>query len=227
VAVAAGELALEGARAERGVGTRTVIEVLNAEQELLNSQVQLISARRDAYVTGFQLLNAMGKAEADDLGLEGGSLYDPTGNYRRIANNWNDWAGEPRHLARSTRTVDAVELPVAGRSEASVVGSTGIPALAKLSVGARLAKSADPQAAAPLPTGQDSWQIQLGAFRVAGAPQALYGRLSHQLRGKQPTYRQFGSLTRLLVGPYANKAEAVAACRALGSRQGCQPAFSN
>ena len=227
VAVAAGELALEGARAERGVGTRTVIEVLNAEQELLNSQVQLISARRDAYVTGFQLLNAMGQAEADDLGLEGGPLYDFTGNYRRIANNWNDWAGEPRHLARSTRTVDAVELPVAGRSEASVVSSEAILPAPKLAPGARLAKSADFRTAAPLPTGKGSWQIQLGAFRVAGAPQALYGRLSHQLGGKQPTYRQLGSLTRLMVGPYASKAEALATCRVLGSRQGCQPVFSN
>ena len=111
VAVSANELALEGARAERTVGTRTVIEVLNAEQELLNSQVQLVSARRDAYVAGFQLLNAMGQAEADDLGLEGGPLYDPTGNYRRVSTGWSDWSGEPRHSVRSTRTVTPAETP--------------------------------------------------------------------------------------------------------------------
>ena len=73
--------------------------MLNAEQELLNAQVQLVTARRDAYVAGFQLLNAMGQAEADDLGLDGGPLYDPLGNYRRVAGNWNDWAGDPRHDA--------------------------------------------------------------------------------------------------------------------------------
>ena len=105
VAVAAAALALEGARAERSVGTRTVLDVLNAEQESLNAQVQLVTARRDSYVAGFQLLNAMGQAEADDLGLEGGALYDPTGNYRRVAGSWSDWAGEPRHVPRSTRTV--------------------------------------------------------------------------------------------------------------------------
>ncbi|MGH6729611.1 MAG: TolC family outer membrane protein, partial [Sphingomicrobium sp.] len=77
VAVSANELALEGARAENSVGTRTILDVLNAEQELLNSQVALVTARRDQYVAGFQLLNAMGQAEADDLGLEGGPLYDP------------------------------------------------------------------------------------------------------------------------------------------------------
>ena len=108
-AVSANELALEGARAEQSVGTRTVLDVLNAEQELLNSQVALVTARRDAYVAGFQLLNAMGQAEAQDLGLDGGPLYDPLGNYRRVAGNWNDWAGEKVTAPVSTRTVTPAE----------------------------------------------------------------------------------------------------------------------
>jgi outer membrane protein len=111
VAVQANELALEGNRAEQSVGTRTVLDVLNAEQELLQSQVALVTAKRDAYVAGFQLLNAMGQAEARDLGLDGGPLYDPLGNYRRVANNWNDWAQDPRHNSVSSRTVDAQEMP--------------------------------------------------------------------------------------------------------------------
>ena len=106
VAVRANELALEGARAERSVGTRTVLDVLNAEQELLNAQVALVTARRDAYVAGFQLLNAMGQAEADDLGLEGGPLYDPLGNYRRVARSANDWSSDPRHVPVATRTIE-------------------------------------------------------------------------------------------------------------------------
>ena len=111
VAVQANQLALEGARAEQSVGTRTVLDVLNAEQELLNSQVSLVTARRDAYVAGFQLLNAMGQAQAQTLGLEGGPLYDPLGNYRRVANNWNDWASDPRHPTIATRTVSPEEMP--------------------------------------------------------------------------------------------------------------------
>jgi outer membrane protein len=111
VAVQANELALEGARAEQSVGTRTVLDVLNAEQELLNSQVALVTAKRDAYVAGFQLLNAMGQAEAQDLGLDGGPLYDPLGNYRRVSTNWNDWAQDPRHATVATRTVTVQELP--------------------------------------------------------------------------------------------------------------------
>lgn len=111
VAVSANELALEGARAENSVGTRTILDVLNAEQELLNSQVALVTARRDQYVAGFQLLNAMGQAEADDLGLDGGPLYDPLGNYRRVAGDWNDWANDPKRPVTATSTVTPAEQP--------------------------------------------------------------------------------------------------------------------
>ena len=111
VAVQANELALEGTRAEQSVGTRTILDVLNAEQELLLSQVALVRAKHDAYVDGFTLLNAMGVADAADLGLDGGPLYDPLGNYRRVAANWNDWASDPRHDPIATRTVSPQELP--------------------------------------------------------------------------------------------------------------------
>jgi len=111
VAVKASELALEGVRAENSVGTRTILDVLDAEQELLNSQVLLVTARRDAYVAGFQLLNAMGQAEADDLGLDGGPLYDPLGNYRQVAGDWSDWAGDPKHNPVATSTVTPAEQP--------------------------------------------------------------------------------------------------------------------
>jgi outer membrane protein len=109
IAVAANQLALEGTRAEQTVGTRNVLDVLNAEQELLNSEVQLVTARRDAYVAGFALLNAMGRAEAEDLGLDGGPLYDPVANYNRTsrrASDWNDGHDEDRRPV-STRTAPA------------------------------------------------------------------------------------------------------------------------
>jgi outer membrane protein len=105
-AVAANELSLEGTRAENSVGNRTILDILNAEQELLNSKVQLVTARRNAYVAGFTLLAAMGKAEARDLGLEGGTLYDPVAEYEKVDNAWNDWASQPDPTTKSTRTVD-------------------------------------------------------------------------------------------------------------------------
>jgi outer membrane protein len=105
VAVSANTLALEGTRAEQTVGTRNVLDVLNAEQELLNSQVLLVTARRDAYVAGFALLNAMGRAEAEDLNLDGGALYDPVANYRRVRGKASDWDDDPKPQPVSTRTV--------------------------------------------------------------------------------------------------------------------------
>lgn len=105
VAVAANTLALEGTRAEQTVGTRNVLDVLNAEQELLNSQVALVTARRDAYVARFQLLNAMGQAEAEDLNLDGGALYDPIANYKRVSRRASDWNDDPAPHPVATRTV--------------------------------------------------------------------------------------------------------------------------
>jgi len=103
-AVNANKLSLEGVRAENSVGTRTILDILNAEQELLNSQVTLVTARRDAYVAGFALLAAMGDAEAQDLGLDGGTLYDPTVNYRRVRNRRWDWGGDGEPMPVATTT---------------------------------------------------------------------------------------------------------------------------
>jgi outer membrane protein len=105
-AVAANELSLEGTRAENSVGNRTILDILNAEQELLQSKVQLVTARRNAYVAGFSLLASMGKAEARDLGLDGGALYDPMVNYEEVEGAWVDWSSRPDPTAQATRTVD-------------------------------------------------------------------------------------------------------------------------
>ncbi len=106
-AVAAAELSLEGVRAENTVGYRTILDILDAQQELFRAQVQLVTARRNAYVAGFNLIAAMGHAEARDLGLdEFGPLYDPTANYDRIRNNVWDWASDPDPVTEASRTVD-------------------------------------------------------------------------------------------------------------------------
>ena len=108
-AVSANALSLEGVRAENSVGTRSILDILNAEQELLSTQVQLVSAQRNAYVAAFSLLAAMGKAEARDLGLGGGTLYDPEVNYRRVRGQIFDWNDDPapKQVATDTRGVAA------------------------------------------------------------------------------------------------------------------------
>ncbi|RZV35688.1 MAG: hypothetical protein EX262_01680, partial [Sphingomonadaceae bacterium] len=105
-AVEAAELSLEGVRAENSIGNRSILDVLNAEQELLRARSLLVTARRNAYVAGFALLAAMGKAEARDLALEGGALYDPIVNYERVDGRFWDWDRDPDPVAQSTRTVD-------------------------------------------------------------------------------------------------------------------------
>ena len=106
-AVEAAELSLEGVRAENTVGNRTILDILDAQQELQRARVQLVTARRNAYVAGFTLLAAMGRAEARDLGLEElGPLYDPTMNYERVRGIIWDWAMDPDPVTQSTRTVD-------------------------------------------------------------------------------------------------------------------------
>jgi outer membrane protein len=105
-AVAANELSLEGVRAENSVGNRTILDILNAEQELLNSKVDLVAAQRNAYVAGFSLLAAMGRAEARDLGLDGGALYNPAEYYDSVKNTWNDWSNRPDPTVEATRNVD-------------------------------------------------------------------------------------------------------------------------
>ncbi|MFW2852739.1 TolC family outer membrane protein [Sphingomonas sp. TX0543] len=108
-AVSANRLSLEGVRAENSVGNRTILDILNAEQELLNSQVTLVTARRDAYVAGFALLAAMGRAEARDLGLDGGPLYNPADNYNAVKNRFSDFgsAPSPTEISPTTAKVPA------------------------------------------------------------------------------------------------------------------------
>lgn len=105
-AVEAANLSLEGVRAENSVGSRTILDILNAEQEALNAKVQLVSARRNAYVAAFSLLAAMGHAEAKDLNLESGALYNPMVNYERVKGKWFDWDFDPTPIPQATRTVD-------------------------------------------------------------------------------------------------------------------------
>lgn len=104
-AVEAAQLSLEGVKAENSVGTRTVLDILNSQRDLINAQVQYVSAQRNAYVAGFTLLAAMGHAQASDLNLAtGGPLYDPTVHYRQVRGKMIDFdfGAAPKPMATST-----------------------------------------------------------------------------------------------------------------------------
>jgi len=102
--VAANERALTGIRAETNNGLRPLLDLLNAEQELLNSQVTLVTAERDAYVAGFALLAAIGQAEARNLNFDSSLLYDPMVHYRDIEGRLFDFRDPPRPQTVATGT---------------------------------------------------------------------------------------------------------------------------
>jgi outer membrane protein len=89
-AVRANEIALEGVRQEQIVGSRTTLDVLDAEQELLDSRVTLVRARRNEVVAAYGLLAATGQLTAADLKLAV-ELYDPTQHYQRTRGRWVGW----------------------------------------------------------------------------------------------------------------------------------------
>jgi len=79
----ANAVALEGVRQENQAGLRTVLDVLTAQQTFLDSQVSLVSSRRDMIVASYQVAQAMGRLTAADLRLPV-LIYDATAYYRAI-----------------------------------------------------------------------------------------------------------------------------------------------
>ena len=88
--VRANEIALDGVRQEAAVGSRTTLEVLNAEQELLNSRSNLVSSERNELVAAYNLLSTMGKLTAAELNLDV-TAYDPKTYYNRVKNKVFGW----------------------------------------------------------------------------------------------------------------------------------------
>lgn len=88
--VRANEIAFEGVTQEAQVGARTTLDVLDAEQELLDARVTLVRAQRDAYVAGFALLSAIGQLTAQGLELPV-AIYRPETHYENVDGRWFGW----------------------------------------------------------------------------------------------------------------------------------------
>jgi outer membrane protein len=84
-AVAANKIALTGVREEEKVGQRTTLDVLDAQRELLNSQIGLVTALRDRVVAEYSLYTAVGRMDAQTLGLPV-PYYDPIQHYDIVKN---------------------------------------------------------------------------------------------------------------------------------------------
>lgn len=85
--VSASQLALDGVRQEYLVGSRTTLDVLDAETEVVNARILLVSAERDQIVAAYQILGSIGQLTARDLSLPV-EYYDPEENYRNVRGKW-------------------------------------------------------------------------------------------------------------------------------------------
>ena len=85
--VDAAAFAVEGVRQEALVGARTVLDVLDAEQELFAAEVDLVRAERERVLAAYRLRAAFGRLTAGDLELEV-AQYDPETHYRDVKGRW-------------------------------------------------------------------------------------------------------------------------------------------
>jgi len=85
--VSAAQIALDGVRQEASVGNRTVLDTLNAEQELLDARVGLVRAEHDEILAQFQVLAAAGRLDARELQLPV-EYYDETAYSNRVRDQW-------------------------------------------------------------------------------------------------------------------------------------------
>ena len=85
--VQATRTALAGVREEERVGQRTLLDVLNAEQEALNAEVQLVSTQRNLVVASYLVLSSIGRLTAAQLAVVD-KVYDPEVHYHEVRRQW-------------------------------------------------------------------------------------------------------------------------------------------
>ena len=85
--VNASEIALNGVREEARVGQRTTLDVLNAQQTLLNARVSLVGAQRDRVVASYSVLSSIGRLSINELGLSVRG-YSPVVHFEQVKDKW-------------------------------------------------------------------------------------------------------------------------------------------
>jgi outer membrane protein len=84
--VSAARLAFEGVREEAKVGARTTLDVLDAEQEVLEANSRLVTSRRDESIAAYSMLASIGKLTVQHLGLDVGLTADEPAYYETVRN---------------------------------------------------------------------------------------------------------------------------------------------
>ena len=109
VAVAANDVALTGVREEEKVGQRTLLDVLNAEQELLNAEVTLVTDRRNVVVASYALVSAIGRLNAQELGVARRWSTIPSSTTRRCATSGSTSPSRARRHAGDGAAASAAQ----------------------------------------------------------------------------------------------------------------------
>ena len=94
--ISAAKVALEGVIQEQRVGQRTTLDVLDAQRELLNAQVELTRSSRNEVVAAFTLLASVGRLNARQLELPV-AYYDDSAHYEKVRNKWWGLSVESPH----------------------------------------------------------------------------------------------------------------------------------
>jgi outer membrane protein len=85
--VQASEIALNGVREEAKAGQRTTLDVLNAQQALVNARVALVTAQHDRVVASYSVLNTIGRLSPTVMNLPT-TVYDPSVHYHQVRDSW-------------------------------------------------------------------------------------------------------------------------------------------
>lgn len=106
IQIEANKTALEGTREEEKVGQRTLLDVLNAEQEYLDAQIQLARTKRDLVVTSYQVLAAMGRLTGETI-VSSEMLYDAVAHAEEVEHKWiGTRISDDEHLPLEPRKAD-------------------------------------------------------------------------------------------------------------------------
>lgn len=189
-AVRANDKALRGVRLENAVGTRTILEILNAEQELRDAQIQLLNAERDHAVANVAILAAIGKARPGQIELVAAPVVAASVAEQNV----------PRLVGATPELVALAEVPdmdagapnddLPGRPAVEPEAPLASPAASRHSEQSRTAGPA----AAKVPTSGE-WAVQLGAFTSLEAARAAFrgasGAAVRRSSGSKPAVFQF------------------------------------
>jgi outer membrane protein len=85
--VTASEVALNGVREEAKAGQRTTLDVLNAQQALVNARVALVTAQHDRVVASYSVLSTIGRLSPQVMNLPT-NTYDPSVHYQQVRDAW-------------------------------------------------------------------------------------------------------------------------------------------